>query len=122
MPIDYGEYPANWKAISREVREREKQRCKWCGVRNGDEGWRDAGGTFFRLSSIAAEVARAYGRRTTKIVLTVAHLNHVKHDVRRKNLAALCQRCHLQYDLPRHIWNRRYGRKARENQLSLFKQ
>ena len=49
-----------------------------------------------------------------KVVLTVAHLGaahpdgcpgdkHDKMDVRPENLSALCQGCHLMYDLPDHI-------------------
>jgi hypothetical protein len=54
----------------------------------------------------------------TRIVLTVAHLGtphedgtpgdkHNKMDVRDENLAALCQKCHLAYDMDEHIANRR---------------
>ena len=58
----------------------------------------------------------------TKIVLTIAHLDHDKlnHKVRDERLAALCQRCHLKYDLPRHINNRRYGRNYLRDQIKLF--
>lgn len=49
-----------------------------------------------------------------RIVLTVAHLGtphpdgtpgdkHDKHDVRPENLAALCQKCHLDYDREDHV-------------------
>lgn len=37
-----------------------------------------------------------------RVVLTIAHLDHDEenHDVQDGRLAALCQRCHLQYDAP----------------------
>lgn len=40
--------------------------------------------------------------RTIRVVLTVAHLNHVPGDDRDENLAALCQWCHLIHDLTHH--------------------
>jgi len=51
------------------------------------------------------------------IVLTIAHLNHIKEDCRDENLQALCQKCHLNYDLKRHIANRKYGK--RKDQLNI---
>ena len=118
-PIDYSEYPRNWHEISRYIRHvRAGNRCEWCGKPNGvtlfvrsggvwydpdDDCWRDRRGdvTWPLLHALAGE---------TKVVLTVAHMNHKKHDCRHENLAALCQACHLRYDLPRHIRNRKYGR------------
>jgi HNH endonuclease len=41
-----------------------------------------------------------------KIVLTVAHLNHVAGEDDDENLAALCQRCHLKHDRPQHAESR----------------
>lgn len=54
------------------------------------------------------------------VVLTVAHIDHDKTNNRFSNLAALCQRCHLQHDLPQHIMNRKYGRNWKRNQLFLW--
>jgi len=100
MPIDYSEYPSDWHAISRRIRvDRAGGRCEWCGALN----------------------YHPHPETGSRVVLTVAHLNHVKHDVRDENLAALCQRCHLAYDLPRHIRNRKYGRRHDgPHQLRLF--
>ncbi len=58
------------------------------------------------------------------MILTVAHLGtpypdgspgnkHDKMDVRPENLAALCQRCHLRYDLDDHIRNTKHTRLRR---------
>ena len=73
-------YPGNWEAISREVRESSGQRCQFCQAVNGQPN-------------------PVTGSR---VVLTVAHLNHNPRDSRRVNLRALCQRCHLAYDAPLH--------------------
>lgn len=40
--------------------------------------------------------------RAIRVVLTVAHLNHVPGDDRDENLAALCQWCHLIHDRDHH--------------------
>lgn len=44
--------------------------------------------------------------REVSIVLTIAHLNHVAGDDRDENLQALCQWCHLTYDLSHHRFSR----------------
>jgi hypothetical protein len=109
MPVNYKEYPPNWKAIRKRILLRAGNRCEFCGVENH----------IYRK----AEKPNKHGFfQTTFIVLTIAHLDHDKtnHDVRDERLAALCQRCHLKYDLPRHINNRKYGRHYLENQTKLF--
>lgn len=47
-----------------------------------------------------------------KVMLTVAHLNHTPGDNRDENLKAMCQRCHLRYDVEHHKFNRRRNRAA----------
>ena len=90
----YSRYPDNWKEISLQIRrDRAKWCCEWCGALNGE-----------RISPI----------RMSCVVLTVAHLGvpradgrlgnkHDKSDCRPENLAALCQRCHLNFDRPDHL-------------------
>jgi len=53
-------------------------------------------------------------------VLTVAHLNHEPLDVRDENLKALCQRCHLRYDIEHHQANARRTRRAKKAHGELF--
>lgn len=62
------------------------------------------------------------GFKFTKIVLTIAHLDHDKlnHEVKDERLAALCQRCHLLYDLDRHISNRKNNQLLKANNPTLF--
>lgn len=95
MPIDYKKYPPNWKTeIVPRIKERDGHRCKFCGIEN------------YTVKS-----------NGTKVVLTIAHLDHdsENHDVLDDRLAALCQACHLRYDLQRHITKRKYG-------MAFFKQ
>ncbi len=64
-----GTYPADWPAIARQVKEEASWRCVRCGHPHDPK----AGYT-----------------------LTVHHLDNNKNNTQWYNLAALCQRCHLQ--------------------------
>jgi len=89
MPINYKEYCDNWKTISLFIRKyRSRGRCEFCGAEN------------YKPHPITG----------SKVVLTVAHLDHDKSNNDFFNLRALCQRCHLRYDLKRHINNRAKNR------------
>lgn len=121
MPIDYSRYPSDWQAIRERIMERATApdgvaRCEWCGVENHALIQRDPrnGERYRVLGDMEAEGAVLDGERVTLVVLTIAHLGtghpdgrpgdrHDKHDCRDENLAALCQRCHLLYDLDDHI-------------------
>jgi len=110
--MDYSRYPKNWNEISLFIRERDEWKCKWCGAENGKPN-------------------PATG---SKVVLTVAHLGtqhadgapgdkHDKMDVRPENLAALCQKCHLNFDHDEHLKNAaktRHRKKIEAGQLELF--
>lgn len=93
----------------------------WRVSRNGSWRWT----AYRKISNNALEQFEF--RDATEIILTVAHLGvdhadgssgnpHDKHDCREENLAALCQRCHLAYDMSDHIKNARSRR--RSNQLA----
>lgn len=109
MPVDYGKYPKDWKAISLAIRKRAEGRCEClgeCGLHRTTPGPR-------RCVERNGEPAKwAKG----KVVLTVAHLNHTPMDCRPENLKAMCQRCHLRYDHDLHQRNsyetRRKGKAA----------
>lgn len=86
-------YPPNWKQISHRIRfERAGGLCEECGLSDGSrpDGWK------------------------RNVTLAVAHLGatkddgtpgdkHDKADCRDVNLAALCQRCHLNFDRKDHL-------------------
>lgn len=96
MPIDYKEYHPKWKLISRLIRfKRANNRCEWCNAEN----------------------YHPHPQTGSKVVLTVAHIDHDKTNNRFSNLAALCQKCHLNHDLPHHIENRKYGRNWKRDQI-----
>lgn len=115
MPIkDKSKYPPDWKAISKRIRERDGQRCKWCGVANYAVGARDRFGEWHDEDSIHCMNSgcgiHLFGEdfpKIIKIVLTVAHIDHDTANNADDNLAALCQKCHLTHDAKFHVANAR---------------
>lgn len=109
--MDKSKYPDNWPAISLQVRTEAGNRCEWCKVANYAEGARDCAGmwwSFDRIESTSdAVIERWFGRYPdiVRIVLTVAHVDHDTANGERSNLAALCQRCHLNHDREQHLVN-----------------
>jgi hypothetical protein len=105
MPCDYSKYPPNWKTeIVPAVLEREHNCCKFCAARNGAIIYRPRPGLpDWRLAPEGhlADSDLYDGVKFIKVVLTVAHLDHDEqnHQVKLERLAALCQRCHLRYDV-----------------------
>lgn len=111
MPFDRKKYPANWEEFSRRIRFiRANYQCE-C---EGECGLHDGNDLFFpkakRCEEKHGELARFSKGR---IVLTVAHLNRsdgiCKCEPRcaiDDHCKAMCQRCHLRYDIERHVANR----------------
>ena len=140
MAMDYSRYPANWNEISRHIRDRAGNKCEWCGVENYAVGARDNDGNWHNerdihlMNSDCGYALFGEFPKMIKIVLTVAHLGvpkpddspgdvHDKMDCRDENLAALCQRCHLNYDRAEHAANAartRRRKKIEAGQLELF--
>jgi hypothetical protein len=125
MPINYKEYPKDWKVIRQRILTKADNKCEFCGVPNyalinrtgvGKDDWR------FWPEGMESEAWDLDGLKCTKIILTIAHLDHDKtnHEVSDDRLKALCQKCHLQYDMPRHIANRKRNLDIKRNQLSLL--
>ena len=69
-------YPPEWPLISLWVRVCACWRCEWCDAVQGEP----------------------HPVTGSKVVLTVAHLDHQPQNVDRSNLRALCQKCHNGYD------------------------
>ena len=109
--MDMSRYPPGWRKISRTIRRIAGNRCEWCGIPNG--------------------VPLPSGRKY-KVVLTVAHLGaprpngtgwtpgdkHDKRDVRRENLACLCQACHLRFDIDEHVEHARQTRQRKKREAA----
>lgn len=112
-PCDRDRYPKNWKSIRASILERAGHRCEFCGIDNGALGRRRCDGTFERFEGLEAEIASLEGVRLTRIVLTIAHLDHMPENNADSNLRALCQRCHLLHDREQHRGNARETRLGR---------
>jgi hypothetical protein len=121
-------YPIDWRELSAFIRfRRAKGRCEHCRrphdrhvlhLGNGvwwDEqtaSWRSGEGRKVRRLPTPDELARMQPGlsgidppahlRVTRVVLATAHLNHDPGDNRPRNLAALCQRCHMRHDADEH--------------------
>lgn len=112
MPINYKEYPKNWKTeIRPAILERAKNCCEFCGVKNHAIIHRFGKGINdfeYWPEGMESEIWTLEGKKSTKVILTIAHLNHDKlnHDIDLETLKALCQKCHLQYDINHHVSNR----------------
>ena len=116
MPIRKEDYPPNWETISLQVREAAGQRCQWCGVPNGATVKRHRPAQYRQVwiaGLLHNKISDDWREATTgtRIILTVAHLDRDRTNNATENLAALCQRCHLNHDrAAQHIPHRRYGR------------
>jgi hypothetical protein len=98
MPIDYRNYPADWKTTIRpRILARDGHRCRCCGVRDQAHGYRDAAGQFHELP---LGTAPPLGFKPLRILMNVVHLDHGLTDHSDGNLGLMCQRCHGNYDKP----------------------
>lgn len=92
-PENRDRYPADWKTISLRIRTvRAAGRCEChgeCGRGTHDGRCPNVNG------------GNAYGTGS-KVVLTVAHLDHTPENCHDDNLRAMCQGCHLHYDRDHH--------------------
>lgn len=120
-PENQHRYPDNWKTeIRPAILERAGNCCEWCGKPNGETlpvyiatergpwWWFDARRMAWRDHKGIESGHRDDGQvvvddgelpeRDTRVVLTIAHLDHTPENNDPSNLRALCQRCHLAYD------------------------
>lgn len=94
-PENRRRYPANWRAISTRIRfDRAAGRCECAG----ECGTGHAG-------RCPARHGQPHPVTRSRVVLTVAHLDHTPENCAETNLKAMCQRCHLAYDADLHATN-----------------
>jgi 5-methylcytosine-specific restriction endonuclease McrA len=87
MPIreeNKARYPKDWPQISRAIRGAAGDRC--------------VGSPLF--PDCRAENGMPHPVTGSRVVLTVAHLDHTPENCDPSNLRAWCQRCHNAYDAP----------------------
>ena len=98
MPIDYKKYAPDWKLRSKFIRfYRAGNKCELCKAYN----------------------YQPHPETGKKVILTVAHLDHDINNNSFFNLKALCQPCHLRYDVEQHVKTRRQNRLKKTGQLTL---
>lgn len=95
MPFHKERYPPDWPEISKRIRQRAENRCEFCGAEN------------YQPHPVTG----------SKVVLTVAHLDHNPQNCADENLKALCQRCHLRYDAKHHAQNAAETRRKKKMEL-----
>jgi hypothetical protein len=107
MPIkDPSKYPDDWKERRASVLKRAGDRCECqgecgsrhkgdrCNAKNGSRGY------WIRETPFAGPPVYKWkvDGKSSRIVLTTAHLDHELENHELDNLKALCQRCHLTFD------------------------
>jgi 5-methylcytosine-specific restriction endonuclease McrA len=75
LPENKSRYPKNWPEIRAVVLNRAQNKCEICGITN-----------------------YSIRENGSKVILTIAHLDHIPENCAPENLKALCQKCHNTYD------------------------
>jgi 5-methylcytosine-specific restriction endonuclease McrA len=75
LPENKKRYPKNWPEIRAAILQRAENKCEICGIAN-----------------------YSIRENGSKVVLTIAHLDHTPENCAPENLKALCQKCHNTYD------------------------
>jgi hypothetical protein len=118
-------YPIDWKQLSTRVRfTRAGGRCDHCSRPHGCIVHHLGNGIWW--DEVQAHWRNGRGRKitpqhsikpwlSTRVVLACAHLDHDPTNNNDRNLAALCQRCHMIYDAAEHRrrrWLNAFRRRA----------
>lgn len=123
-------YPKDWKAIRSAIVERAGNACECtgqcgsehldrCGAPNGALIIREAtDGAVYRLHHCGA-LCTVENCGSTKVILTVAHVDHDEGNNDHSNLLTLCQRCHLRLDAADNLARKRERRAAADGQKPL---
>jgi glyoxylase-like metal-dependent hydrolase (beta-lactamase superfamily II) len=107
MPIDYKKYHVDWKDIIRpDILKRDGYKCANCKISNRTKYTWDNKVRVILDDEWLLQQYIEKGHKISKVVLTIAHLDHSIDNVEYTNLAALCQYCHLRYDKHQHMLSR----------------
>lgn len=104
LPENRKRYPADWKQIVAQVRERSGDRCE------GSPAFPDC----------RAPNGEPHPVTGSRVVLTTGHLDHTPETRDIAKLRHWCQRCHLVYDREHHAQTAYATRKARAATEDLF--
>ena len=103
-PENKERYPKTWIAIRMAILKRADNKCE------GSPAY----------PACRAENYRPHPETRSKVVLTIAHLDHTPEHCEDDNLKAWCQRCHLTYDAKHHAINAAATRKEGKAMKDLF--
>lgn len=103
-PENRGKYPANWDQLRSDVLFIAGHHCQ------GTPQFPDC----------RAENGERHPETRSRVVLTIAHMDHNPENNQLSNLRALCQRCHLTWDAAQHAQNARKTRRERLRIPDLF--
>jgi hypothetical protein len=137
MPMNRKRYPANWEAISLEIRSASSWTCQSCGkpCRKPGVNWDDFTDFLWdnhprywhnqTYQTVQDDETGECGfvDKPGRFTLTVAHIDHDPANCDRANLIAECAPCHLKRDAPHHARNASRTRaiaKLSPGQLALF--
>ncbi len=121
-------YGKDWDAFSARIRfERAGGRCE-CRGQCGNPNCVGVQAQSGRIVTIDDLCVRRHGEfhfddpfgDGVRVILTVAHLCHDKPCRKEDHVLAMCQRCHLSYDMPHHVENAGRTRDAKRGQERLF--
>jgi len=92
-------YSENWNDVIRpDILKRDRYVCTKCKVRHRKSYVFESTGGRFEINDSEIKEWKKYGDRAYKIFLQVAHLDHDPNNNDYSNLAAMCVKCHLNYD------------------------
>lgn len=97
-PENRRRYPPHWRDIRAAILDRAGHRCE------GSPDYPDC----------RAENYAPHPVTGSRVVLTIAHLDHAPENCEPANLRAWCQRCHLNYDREHHKRSRAMSKMQRE--------
>lgn len=103
-PENKTRYPKDWREIASRIRARAGDCC---------EGSPD-------FPDCRAANGKRHPVTESRVVLTVAHLDHEPENCDPENLRAWCQRCHLNYDKQHHAQTAYATRKQNANTQDMF--
>jgi hypothetical protein len=107
MPIksqNRARYPKNWREIRERILVHAGNRCEGSPLH----------------PDCRAENGKPHPVTGSRVILTIAHLDHTPENCADENLRAWCQRCRHAYDRPMHIANRKATRQARFGKIKML--
>lgn len=103
-PENKARYPKDWNLIRLRILVRASHRCE------GSPDYPDCNVENYKPHPVTG----------SKVVLTIAHLDHTPENCSEDNLMAWCQRCHLNYDKDHHRESRALNKEKDSGQTRLF--